>query len=389
MRLQLFDFFGQAVEEACLAEADKDAAADVGGDAGNRSELEDAVADGLEDLLLDLGAVLVGERLDLGDLQDEGQVILLAVDAVLFYLHARHDHAAVAEESRHMVADAEQLELALILLVICRAEVAEDACDLAALVDGEGGHQDAPRDAVHEKGRKVILADFPFLQGSELSLLLVFILQAPAEFSIRLAEDFAGVFHADVLKKGGRDAAVAQRTVFPVYGIGREIPDGAPECGIFVCGRRGEPVRIQVGQELRQQGVQVLLAFPDVLTHADQDVLGGALVDDDGVEDHPDEAAIRLLHAEHLNGLGAAGLLGLTVDCLWVEELAEARAVVGVDELAGIGIYLAFEVRDDITGLPEGVHALDDVEGFLFPIQEVDFVVDEHEIAEDGLVLLE
>lgn len=84
MRLQLFDFFGQAVEEACLAEADKDAAADVGGDAGNRSELEDAVADGLEDLLLDLGAVLVGERLDLGDLQDEGQVILLAVDAVLF-----------------------------------------------------------------------------------------------------------------------------------------------------------------------------------------------------------------------------------------------------------------------------------------------------------------
>ena len=35
------------------------------------------------------------------------------------------------------------------------------------------------------------------------------------------------------------------------------------------------------------------------------------------------------------------------------------------------------------------VHALDDVEGFLFPIQEVDFVVDEHEIAEDGLVLLE
>ena len=220
MRLQLFDFFGQAVEEACLAEADKDAAADVGGDAGNRSELEDAVPDGLEDLLLDLGAVLVGERLDLGDLQDEGQVILLAVDAVLFYLHARHDHAAVAEESRHMVADAEQLELALILLVICRAEVAEDACDLAALVDGEGGHQDAPRDAVHEKGRKVILADFPFLQGSELSLLLVFILQAPAEFSIRLAEDFAGVFHADVLKKGGGDAAVAQRTVFPVYGIG-------------------------------------------------------------------------------------------------------------------------------------------------------------------------
>ena len=119
-----------------------------------------------------------------------------------------------------MVADAEQLELALILLFICRAEVAEDACDLAALVDGEGGHQDAPRDAVHEKGRKVILADFPFLQGSELSLLLVFILQAPAEFSIRLAEDFAGVFHADVLKKGGGDAAVAQRTVFPVYGIG-------------------------------------------------------------------------------------------------------------------------------------------------------------------------
>jgi len=57
--------------------------------------------------------------------------------------------------------------------------------------------------------------------------------------------------------------------------------------------------------------------------------------------------------------------------------------------LAGIGVYLVFEIRDDITGLPEGVHALDDVEGFLFPIQEVDLVVDEHEIAEDGLVLLE
>ncbi|WP_288571171.1 hypothetical protein [uncultured Mitsuokella sp.] len=69
---------------------------------------------------------------------------------------------------------------------------------------------------MHDKGRRVILADFPFLQGSELSLLLVFILQASAEFSIRLAEDFAGVFYADVLKKGGGDAAVAQRTVFPV-----------------------------------------------------------------------------------------------------------------------------------------------------------------------------
>ena len=389
MRLQLFDFFGQAVEEACLAEADKDAAADVGGDAGNRPELEDAVPDGLEDCLLDFGAVLVGQYLDLRDLQDEGQVILLAVDAVLFYLHARHDHAAVAEESRHMVADAEQLELALILLFICRAEVAEDAYDIAVLMDGEGGHQDAPRDAVHDKGRRVILADLPFLQGSALSVFLVLILQAPAEFSIRLAEDFAGVLHADVLKEGGVDAAVAQRTVFPVYGIGREIPDGAPDCGLFVCGRRREPVRIQVGQELRQQGVQVLLALPDVLTHADQDVLGGAFVDDDGVEDHPDEAAIRLLHAEHLDGLGAAGPLGLTADRLRVEELAEARAVVGVDELAGIDVYLVFEVCDDITGLPEGVHALDDVERFLFPVQEVDFVVDEHEIAEDGLVLLE
>ena len=331
----------------------------------------------------------MGERLDLRDLQDEGQVILLAVDAVFFHLHARHDHAAVAEETRHMVAEAEQLALALILFVICRAEVAEDACDLAALVDGEGSHQDALRDAMHEDGRSVILAGLSFLQGSEFRLLLVLILQAPAEFSIRLAEDFAGVFHADVLEEGRRDAAVAQCAIFPVYGVGREIPDGAPECGIFVCGRRGEPVRIQVGQELRQQGVQVLLAFPDVLTHADQDVLGGALVDDDGVEDHPDEAAIRLLHAEHLDGLGAAGPLGLTADRLWVEELAEARAVVGVDELAGIGISLAFEVRDDITGLPEGIHALDDVEGFLFPVQEVDFVVDEHEIAEDGLVLLE
>ena len=81
MRLQLFDFFGQAVEEACLAEADKDAATDVGGDAGNRPELEDAVPDGLEDLLLDLEAVLVGERLDLGDLQDRGQIVLPTPDA--------------------------------------------------------------------------------------------------------------------------------------------------------------------------------------------------------------------------------------------------------------------------------------------------------------------
>ena len=147
--------------------------------------------------------------------------------------------------------------------------------------------------------------------------------------------------------------------------------------------------QLQVGQEFWQQGVKVLLAFPDVFAHADQDVLGRALVDDDRIEDHPDKAPIGPLDAEHLNGLRAARPLGLLVDDGRIQEAAEAGAVFGMDVVAGIGVGHLLEVDDDVACLPEGRHALDDVERFPLAVDEVDAVVDEHEVAEDVLVLVE
>ena len=145
-----------------------------------------------KDLLLCLAAVLVDECLDLGDLQDRGQIVLPTPDAVVLEAHAGHRHAAEPEEARITVEDAETLQLTLLCGGVSDVNGAEQPRDLPALVNGKSGERDALWDAVHEDGRAVALADLSFAQDLALGLLFFLILQAPTEFRVGLAEDGFG-----------------------------------------------------------------------------------------------------------------------------------------------------------------------------------------------------
>ena len=146
-----------------------------------------------KDLLLCLAAVLVDECLDLGDLQDRGQIVLPTPDAVVLEAHAGHRHATEPEEARIAVEDAEALQLALLCGGVSDVDGAEQPRDLPALVDGNGGEREALWDAVHEDGGAVVTAGLALVQDLLFDLLFLFVLQAPTEFRVGLAENGFGV----------------------------------------------------------------------------------------------------------------------------------------------------------------------------------------------------
>ena len=382
----LRDAFVEAVVAHVFLEDEERAAADMRDGGRWRHDACEDVRDVLQKLFLRVIAEYLVELVKCRDVDDERCEIFAVLAVVVDVLQAGHQHAAVPHEPCHGVGQEEvALHVVFLRSGIDVFEMTDEADNLAVLVNRRFRCADGVELAANEAVADGATDDAPFVDDVVLVVVERIVVDVPADFLVRLAEDGVDGVKAVVVEERAARAEEAAVLVFPEQVELRVLEERAPERQQVIALVLVAEILVEA-RTFVDEAQEVLIARllgERVAAHEQEVGLSRLAVEHEECELHPHVAAVGAQDAEAGDGERALGAARDGVDVLRLEEVDVALAVGRVEMAFGKAVAHGGQAVERLSRFSRRNHGDEHVAAVAGRLEVVDAVIGGEDHAEN------